>query len=57
MITVGKAQAVCRCGSYDTNDDDDNDDSEHVPAILTVDGSCEMNESGSDFEIIEGKSV
>jgi hypothetical protein len=47
MIMVEKAQVVCRCGSYDTNIDDDNDYSEHVPAMLTVDGSFEIDESGN----------
>jgi hypothetical protein len=48
MIAVKKAQVVCRCCSYDTNGDDDNDDSEHVRAILTVDRSFEMDEFGND---------
>jgi hypothetical protein len=47
MITVKKAQVVCRYGGYDTNGDDDNDDSEHVLAILTVDGSFEIDEFGN----------
>jgi hypothetical protein len=47
MIAVKKAQVVCSCGSYDTNGDDDNDDSEHVRAILTVNGSFEIDEFGN----------
>jgi hypothetical protein len=34
MIAVRKAQVVCRCGCYDTDSNDDNDDSEHVPVIF-----------------------
>jgi hypothetical protein len=46
IITVKKAQVVCRYGSYDINGGDDNDDSEHVRAILTVHGSFEIDEFG-----------
>ena len=36
MVAGEEAQVVCRCGGCDTDGNNDDDNSEHVPAILKL---------------------